>query len=109
MHIADVPRLTVPWGTVTDLTLVSPGKYQDGAPAYVLMQEGQPYTTVSVHLQGNPPSEGCFWIKDYSEHQGLADALVNAGIIRLTGRVTGVGYGTAVEARLSPSLLGVHP
>lgn len=104
-YIADVPILTLPWGTERDLEFVLAGHYDTGAPAYALMQEGQPYTTVSVNLQGNPPAEGCFWIKDYSEHQGLADALLSAQVILLTGRVTGVGFGTAVEARLHPSLV----
>ena len=34
---------------------------------------------------------GCFWIKNYSEHKGLGDALVKAGVVERTGRT--VAYG----------------
>jgi hypothetical protein len=105
MHIADIPVLTLPWGSVQDLTLVSPGRFMTGEPAYVLMQDGRVYCHVNVNLAGNPAAEGCFWVRDYSESQGLADALVLAGVLVLTGRVTGVGFGTAVEARMHDALV----
>lgn len=103
--IIHIPVLRTQYGIVTDLVLVHPGRYGNGQPALVLQtQDGEPYAGVTVNLDGNLPAEGAFWVKDYSENAGLADALFVAGVITLTGRVTRVGFGTAVEARLAEGL-----
>ena len=91
---------------------ISRGEYNDGTVSLVLdsLDEG-PVATVTVNLgeYGLHPTPGCFWIKNYSEAEGLGDALAAAGVVVPTGRGT-VAFGpydaTATEFRLAPEYDG---
>lgn len=62
-------------------------EYEDGR---ILAKTTQPFHRYTI--EGYPTAEpGCFWVKNYSEHKGLGDALVKAGVIERTGRT--VAYG----------------
>lgn len=73
---------------------VSVQKYTDGSLALVaedLDEYGLPNTeTFSVNLgpaYGLNPPEGHVYIKDYAEHEGLASALAEVGIVTIVEKV----------------------
>jgi hypothetical protein len=72
-----------------------------GVAVLVRGEDGEPYYTASVCIPGTPPADGCFWCKNYSENQGVADALFKAGIAVWTGREVQTGYAVAEEMRLT--------
>jgi len=61
--------------------------------------DGEPMFTATVALD-EKPSEGCVFLKGWSENEGIPEALVKAGIVELTGRRVKTGYCEAVEAKL---------
>ena len=76
------------------------GKYmQNGALALMLEQEGQPLAAVSVNL-AEQPAEGCIWVKNYGENEGVQEAMIAAGVIELTGRSKRAGFIVCDEARI---------
>lgn len=89
-------------GAQYEVTIKAPGAYGNGQSAYIL--EGEPdgfpeevaRITVALPL---PPAEGCIWVKDWSENEGLARQLVAEGLIELTGRFQPSGFVNALEAR----------
>lgn len=92
------------------------GSYGDGSPAIQAWQKSDPYTpltTVTVNLgaYGATPEKGCVFVKDYSENKGLAQALMDADLIRPTERVVELPHGLKVQEYevLAPfrALLGV--
>lgn len=60
----------------------------------------EPLAVATVNLPDSPPAEGCVWIKDWSENDGMLDALTQAGVIAATGRTMAAGYVLAHEARI---------
>ena len=65
--------------------VVTRGKYHGGGLAVVAEAEVDGFNereTLSVNLEayGLTPAEDTFYVKDYGPHEGLADALVKAGI-----------------------------
>lgn len=68
--------------------------YVDGATALQLMTEEGPETlSVNLSAYGLHPDPGNVFIKDYSEHEGLAQALVKAGLAEIVREVVIGGYG----------------
>ena len=69
--------------------------------------DGEPVATATVNVEGVsetlPPSEAL--IKDYSENEGMMEALIRAGLVQDTGRRVPTGYVTVPVARL---LYGRH-
>ena len=66
-------------------------KYGNGTDALLIDDE-----VMSINLQayGLVPPAGFIYVKDYSEHEGLADALVAAGVVeKLTPVQFGFGSG----------------
>lgn len=67
-----------------------------------------PYTenrqVYTVCLGGDPVApqltENQVWIKDWSENEGVLDALVEAGLVRPTGLVWPTGFCFAIQAEL---------
>jgi hypothetical protein len=63
---------------------VSIDRYRNGQTVIELCDDdswyGQRYATASIALTEMHP-EGCAWIKDYSENEGMVDALVDGGVI----------------------------
>lgn len=75
--------------------VVTVSQYADGTPALVAEsrdEDGYPdRDTLSVNLGGygmEPPPAGHFIVRDYSEHEGLPDALERAGIATVVDRIT---------------------
>ena len=80
------------------------GKYQDnGTLALMLLnpREGEREMTVTVNLPNAVLDEDCVWVKDWSENEGIVDALVRAGVGRTTGRTWPTGFVEAVEFRVT--------
>ena len=58
--------------------------------------------TVALVPYGAPhPGEHCVWLKGWSENEGVPQALVNAGIVTLTGRTASSGQVEAQHAELT--------
>ena len=59
------------------------GEYSNNRIALTLIDamDGQPIATATVNLPDNTLTEGCVYIKDYSENEGMVDALIKADII----------------------------
>jgi len=84
------------------LKVVVAGKYKDETFAYrVVDEEGMPYATLSVCLEGNPPAEGCFWLKHWGENEPLARTLWSIRAISYTGRTCPSGYVIVQEAKFN--------
>lgn len=76
--------------------------YPGGSPAITLtLPDGEPFMTASVNLGVGLP-DGCIAIKDWSENEGIFDALVNAGIIEDAGYSLPSGF---VEAKIAKLLV----
>lgn len=87
--IRDLDFLGKSWGNVR---LVR-ARYIDGSTAVRLYTEDDELlTTASIHLgvplKVSDPNK--FWVKDYSENDGLAEALQDAGVVTIQG-VTSTG------------------
>ena len=79
-----------------------------GTAITVASEDGEPLYRATVFMDGHvlPPDE--VWIKDWSENEGVADALVKAGIVTLTGRTLQAGYATALHAKLTPAAIAAQ-
>lgn len=101
-----IPEFTAPWGETFFNVRIQVGRYTaDGSLAVALYTEDdEPLATPTVCLAEYDlaPTEGCLWLKDYSEGEGMVPALVDQGVVEPTGRVAVFGpFDTrAVEARL---------
>lgn len=83
--------------------VVSAGCYgSGGATALQLVEKstGAPYATATVNVPGAALAADEVLVKDYSENEGMLEALVRAGVVEDTGRRVGIGYVEAVVARL---------
>lgn len=60
-----------------------------------------PLMTVTVNFPDALPDAQCVWIKEWSENEGITQALVNAKVGTLTGKIHPAGYSIAHELRLS--------
>lgn len=76
------------------------GQYRDGSLALRLVSDyGEPVCIPTVWVEGYvPPTELHVLIKDWSENEGIAGALVDAGVIKLTGKTIKTGFVEALEA-----------
>lgn len=82
------------------------GHYHEGHRAIRLADayDGIPIATATVSIDQDPPLD-CVWIKDYSENEGMAQALTRGGVIdpgpvaeAQTGFVTVMAYRLSEEA-----------
>lgn len=95
-----------PWGEVYQNVRVYRGEYPQagGMGVSLTSDEGEPLASVSVNLSfyGLTPDEGCIFVKDYAEGEGMLDSLTEAGLLEPTGRTVTFGpYDTtAREARV---------
>ena len=74
-------------------------KYGNGSIAIQGFSFGEPEFTATVALDEVPPDNHVF-LKGWSENEGLPAALVNAGIVKLTGRTIPTGFCEALEAEM---------
>jgi hypothetical protein len=81
------------------------GRYGSGEIAIQIFNRyGEPEATATVSLvpYGAPhPGERGIYLKDWSENEGVVQALVDAGIIELTGKGMPTGYCVADHAVLT--------
>ena len=74
----------------------------DGSIALMATTEyGEPAFNVTVNLE-MPPFPGTFWVKQWSENEGIVEELVKRGILRLTGEEVRTGFVEAFGAQLVP-------
>ena len=62
------------------------GRYPNGRLAVQLTEHGEPFATVSVNIPEVPLARDEFFVKVYSENEGLLDELLRVGAIHFTGR-----------------------
>lgn len=75
--------------------------YQNGQTALVLLDaETEELMTFATRAIDQDVPEGCVAIKDYSENEGLLDALVEADIVMPTGKTYPSGFTELIECRL---------
>lgn len=91
-------------GEVTELE-VEITKYKNGQNAICIYEEGEPYmtATIAVNVPGEPfypiaPNEVV--IKNYSENQGILEALVEGGIIEEPHATIGMNFVTLYVCKL---------
>lgn len=81
------------------------GRYASGEIAMEILDEAdepQCVATVSLVPYGAPhPGQYGVWLKGWFENEGVPQALVDAGIVRLTGRRHLTGYTEALHAELT--------
>ena len=67
-------------------------RYSNGRTAIVLTHRGEDWATASVNVVavGMEPDE--VGIKDYSENEGMLDALIAAGVVQAPHRFADSGY-----------------
>ena len=72
-------------------------EYSNGRPAILLKdaEDGSPIATATINLPEVPLRENQVIIKDYSENEGVLQALVDAGVVTDTGIKMQVGFAIA--------------
>lgn len=81
------------------------GEYASGVPLIMIESvDGERLCVATTNLEGygKYPEEGNVFIKDWSENEGVLDALVKAEIISKPVREVPAGFATAYECTLLP-------
>ncbi len=82
-----------------------PRKYPNGRLAIEFVDDdGGCITVCSINLPNEDLDEGQIFIKDWSENEGMLEALLEAGVVIFTGERVPSGYVQAPKCRLSVSL-----
>lgn len=100
MAAANTAEITVSFPYDVSLTgTLARRQYGDGQTALVLdTDEGPETLSVNLAAYGLYPADADHvFIKDYSEHEGVADSLVEAGVAQITRMVTFGGFGTSAK------------
>ena len=99
------PTIILPnWdGTSTPCT-VEVSRYANDRLALKLWCEDGPYGTITVNLPDQHLNEGEFFVKDWSENELLAEALLELGWIERTGREVVSGFIAPMVARAAGPL-----
>ena len=83
-----------------EMTNLSFSFYENGSTVITgTSLQGEPLFTATVALN-EVPSPGFVFLKGWSENEGIPEALVSAGIVKLTGKTIPTGYCKAQEAQL---------
>ena len=110
---AQVTRLAIGPTKYSSGGFIEFGWYGSGEIAMQLFNahgERELVATVSLLPYGAPdPGRHGVWIRDWAESAGVADALVKAGIVRLTGRTHPTGYVVALHAELTDAAIALLP
>jgi cyclopropane fatty-acyl-phospholipid synthase-like methyltransferase len=85
-------------------------QYDNGTTAIVIQHPatGERELVATVNLWDPPPppfDETEVYLKDWSENEGVVDALVAAGVVTLAGQEWPAGFCKAVLAKLTPEAL----
>lgn len=84
--------------------------HEDGSTAIVILSEdGEPEARATVKLPVSPPSRDFVWLRDWSENEGIPEALSAAGVVVLTDirRECGMGC-SALLARLTQRAIEIR-
>ena len=76
------------------------GTYYNGRTSIRLTQNGEQIAVATVNIPAHNVPDGHVLIKNWSENQGIAQALQDAGVIKLTGKAIPTGFVEALEAKL---------
>ena len=71
---------------------IQTNRYTNGNLAVQLMQEGEPYATLSTNIDGIVLDKDCFIAKNYSENEGLLEQFVEQGLFEDTGEKVSSGF-----------------
>jgi hypothetical protein len=84
--------------------IVRKRQYDNGRPALVLVdaEDGSPIATATVNLPDVPLGRNQVAIKDWSENEGVLDALVAAGVVKHTGQTVPSGFVEVPICELQP-------
>lgn len=89
------------------------GHYRNDRKALQLVDayDGGPVATATVNLADEvPTSQDHVFIKDYSENEGMTNALIDAGLIEPTPtRTVQTGYVSVNEHKLTEAGLDLYP
>jgi hypothetical protein len=79
-------------------------RYDNGRPALQLVdaEDGSPIATATVNLPDVALGRNQVAIKNYSENEGMLDALVAAGVVKPTGQTVRSGYVEVPVCDLQP-------
>jgi hypothetical protein len=72
-----------------------------GVAIQVWGDEGLEYTATVALVNAPSPGKHGVWLKDWSENEGVPEALEAAGIIELTGLTASAGFAAAKHALLT--------
>lgn len=76
-------------------------RYMNGRLAIELLgTDGEPWAHCTVNMVDHIPAEGCVFIKDYSENEGMLKWLERNKIAKATGRRVRSGFVEVPEARI---------
>ena len=101
-----ITNITVPAAKYTRESVLAFRIYPETRGLALLLVDRKSYrdeTTASVNVEsyGAPkPPQGEVWLKGWSENTGIPKALVDAGVVELTGDIWITGYVEAQQARL---------
>ena len=84
--------------------LVRKHEYDNGRVALQLVdaEDGSPIAKATVNLPDVPLGKNQVAIKDWSENEGMLDALVAAGVVKPTGQTVRSGYVEVPVCELQP-------
>ena len=83
----------------TALQLVSSRTELATSDSELGLEEGEPIATASVKLEDGTEEGYCF-IKDWAENEGMLEALLEAGLVEITGRQVVAGCCIAAEVKV---------
>ncbi len=85
-------------------------EYGNGRVALKLVdaEDGSPIATATVNLPDVPLGKNQVLIKNYSENEGMLDALVAAGVVKPTGKTIRSGYVEVPICELLPPFREVN-
>lgn len=81
--------------TKDDVTVAFPGLQLSGRLVHdrahgvleLITEEGPERLSANLMAYGLVAGPGCVWIKDWSEHEGLAHGLADQGLVELVGQM----------------------
>lgn len=106
--VANTPFVCGPTKFCKGNSAISINWYGDGTPALVLIdpETNTKNMTATVNMsatEDRPPPHHVY-IKDWSENEGVLDALIKSGLVEKTGTVARAGFCVAHLVKLKPQL-----
>jgi hypothetical protein len=76
--------------------------YADGNTCLMAVSDiGEPYGILSVNIPESEIHEDCVWIKDWSENEGILEALVDSKLVESLPVTRPCGYTSAQLVKLT--------